>query len=110
MVMTLIIVIATLCIYGWLWRRWTGDLLKGREPHDIVSSSNSSGTTAAEHDTRDQLLRPRSTRIASQRQAEEEKENTEYPLVPTGNRSQSKKKGNAAALHFPFFGSRPPPL
>ena len=52
MVMTLIIVIATLCIYGWLWKKgWTGDLLKGRKPHDIVSPSASSGMTAASTNT-----------------------------------------------------------
>jgi magnesium transporter len=80
MVMTLIIVVTTLGIYGWLWKKgWTGDLLKGRKPHDIVSPSNSSGMTAAEYDTRDQLLRPRSTRIALQRQAEEEKEEFRIP-------------------------------
>ncbi|MFC5649352.1 magnesium transporter CorA family protein [Paenibacillus solisilvae] len=84
LVVTFIIAVSTLCIYGWLWRKgWTGDLLKGRRPEDIVSSASTStstsGMTAEGRGSGDNPLRPRSSRISSLKQAGEEQESFGLP-------------------------------
>ncbi|RCW44321.1 magnesium transporter CorA family protein [Paenibacillus prosopidis] len=41
-----VIAVITIIIYIWLWRKgWTGDLLNGRKPQEIVADTSTSGRT-----------------------------------------------------------------
>ncbi|QHT59550.1 magnesium transporter [Paenibacillus lycopersici] len=60
-----VIVVITLLIYWWLWRKgWTGDLLHGRSRGDIVGSSLTGDTDKAPQDSEDRALPNRRSRSA----------------------------------------------
>ncbi|BBH22204.1 hypothetical protein Back11_35490 [Paenibacillus baekrokdamisoli] len=85
MVISLLIVVSTLIIYGWLWKKgWTGDLLKSRKPHDIVSSSSTLSLPSPQGRSDDKQLTPRGTRSNIRKSEEEEIKPARIP--PRSNR------------------------